>query len=316
MYKTDKNNIFGSRYTFTFVNETFANLDECIQQCYESFGGRIPSVVTKEQWNAFVNFLAENHNDTYVWMSVLDNDHTGVWKDGYTVETVTGGHLVKNDKRALSAVQRGNQTYALDSPRIELELKGQVFGVCSSWPKIRLRGLCDSSGIDRLYMPMTDVKRENGSIYKGYGKTMLSYNEEKSSKGKGNIPGRESSQKKAYSWIISDSSNTLVHMMNNDTVPRFGKLRWTVLHGSVCNKDQNESLDLTLTKCIIGTFTCNNGECIPFQKRCNGMNDCEDESDEEDCKILVTMDKINCKSDETFQKCVSFQFAKSTSKMC
>ena len=125
---------------------------------------------------------------------------------------------------------------------------------------------------------------------------MLSYNEEKSSKVEENI--YERLQTKAYSWIISDSSNTLVHMMNNDTVPRFGKLRWTVLRGSVCNKDQNESLDLMLTRCHIGNFTCNNGQCIPFEKRCNGMNDCEDESDEEDCKILVTMDKIGCKSDK------------------
>ena len=28
------------------------------------------------------------------------------------------------------------------------------------------------------------------------------------------------------------------------------------------------------------------------------MNDCEDESDEEDCKTLVTTDKIGCKSEK------------------
>jgi len=189
-------------------------------------GGRIPSVVTKEQWNALVNFLSDSHNDKYVWMSVDDSDHTGVWKDGYTKETVAEGHLIKHDRSAIKAIQRGNQTHYIDSSRLE----GHVFGVCSPWPKIRLRGLCLSSRIDCLYTPLTDVNIENGSIYTGYTKSMLSYNEEKSSKVEENN-WKDRLKTKAYRWIISDSSNTLVHIMNNNTVPRFGKLRWTVLDG-------------------------------------------------------------------------------------
>ena len=297
IHKTEKKNLFGSKFTFTFLNQTFANWYECSLQCLVSVGGRIPSVVTKEQWNALVNFLSESHNDKYVWMSVGDFDHTGVWKDGYTEETINEGHLVKNDRRPIVALQRGNQTKDLGSQRLELELHGQVYGVCSPWPKIRLRGLCLSSQIDRLYTPMTDVNRENGTMYTGYRKSMLSYNEEKTSKVKENVLGKDSLETRAYSWIINESSNTLVHMMNNDTAPRLGKLRWTVLQGpSICNKKQNESLDLMLTICDIGNFTCNNGECIPFQKRCNGINDCKDESDEEECKILVTVDKISSKT--------------------
>ena len=63
-FETEKKNIFGSRYTFTFLNQTFAKWEDCSLQCSESVGGRIPSVVTKEQWNALVNFLSESHNDT------------------------------------------------------------------------------------------------------------------------------------------------------------------------------------------------------------------------------------------------------------
>ena len=96
------------------------------------------------------------------------------------------------------------------------------------------------------------------------------------------------SNPKPFSWIINGSGNTLVHMMEKETSPRFGRSNWTVTNGSpICNKQQNESLELMLTKCPNETFTCDNGQCIPFKKRCNDMNDCEDESDEEGCETLV-----------------------------
>ena len=81
-------------------------------------------------------------------------------------------------------------------------------------------------------------------------------------------------------------------MMDKESSPRFGRILWTVTNGSsICNKQQNEGLELMLTKCPMETFTCDNGYCIPFKKRCDGISDCEDESDEEGCKTLVTMDK-------------------------
>ena len=33
-------------------------------------------------------------------------------------------------------------------------------------------------------------------------------------------------------------------------------------------------------------FSCDNGLCIPFEKRCNQVVDCRDASDENSCTIL------------------------------
>ena len=48
-----------------------------------------------------------------------------------------------------------------------------------------------------------------------------------------------------------------------------------------------------LTKCHNGNFTCNDGQCIDREKRCDNVLDCRDESDEEECKILVLKKTYN-----------------------
>ena len=37
----------------------------------------------------------------------------------------------------------------------------------------------------------------------------------------------------------------------------------------------------------LSQFTCDNGVCIDLKQRCNGIRDCTDISDEENCKILT-----------------------------
>ena len=36
--------------------------------------------------------------------------------------------------------------------------------------------------------------------------------------------------------------------------------------------------------CDSTEFTCDNGDCIPQNYECDGISDCDDKSDEENCK--------------------------------
>ena len=40
-------------------------------------------------------------------------------------------------------------------------------------------------------------------------------------------------------------------------------------------------------------FTCFDGSCVSLDERCEGKTDCQDRSDEEDCKTLVTFNGYN-----------------------
>ena len=73
-----------------------------------------------------------------------------------------------------------------------------------------------------------------------------------------------------------------------------GKHYWK-FYGDLCYED-GEKHPVVFTTCNQGEkngdnseFTCNDGLCVPMEKRCDGRFHCEDLSDEEGCK------KVNIK---------------------
>jgi hypothetical protein len=44
---------------------------------------------------------------------------------------------------------------------------------------------------------------------------------------------------------------------------------------------------LKLTGCSAGEFTCDDGQCVMMEERCNQLKNCRDKSDEEGCQLLV-----------------------------
>lgn len=58
------------------------------------------------------------------------------------------------------------------------------------------------------------------------------------------------------------------------------------MEGFPCDLDIGARLNLTLSDCYPNRYTCDSGQCIDLARRCDTVNDCDDESDEVDCFYL------------------------------
>ena len=67
-----------------------------------------------------------------------------------------------------------------------------------------------------------------------------------------------------------------------------GPHEWTIHNDSkACSLASSYTTRLKLTGCSEEEFTCSDGSCVHMTSRCNGKNDCSDETDEAECKAFV-----------------------------
>ena len=70
-----------------------------------------------------------------------------------------------------------------------------------------------------------------------------------------------------------------------------GKFNWTIEGDNPCSF--SSSMELKLTGCEAGSFTCDNGQCVKMDKRCNQLAECPDKSDEKGCDLVVLEESYN-----------------------
>ena len=60
------------------------------------------------------------------------------------------------------------------------------------------------------------------------------------------------------------------------------------LEDDPCTKGmEDKTVTITITHCNDEEFTCNDGNCVPMELRCNRISDCPDMSDERNCMLLI-----------------------------
>ena len=76
-----------------------------------------------------------------------------------------------------------------------------------------------------------------------------------------------------------------------------GKHEWTVSNDVfLCHKGQPYTTHLKLSGCNPeGEFTCDDGQCVTMEERCDQVPDCRDDSDEMGCQLLVLKKSYNKK---------------------
>ena len=66
-----------------------------------------------------------------------------------------------------------------------------------------------------------------------------------------------------------------------------GRKEWDLFSGRCSSMTYPVKRTLIMSMCEFSMeFTCNSGRCIPIEKRCDRIVDCDDESDEKECHLV------------------------------
>ena len=147
--------------------------------------------------------------------------------------------------------------------------------VCSiqDTPIYTLRGTCWNSRIDANYYLSAD--REHGVYYDGYKTSELELQRAK--------------------WKLSEKHGGTGYNLSLQSDPGdypIGRRVWSVTDPD-CGITK-EVTERSVSTCEFGReFSCNSGYCIDINKRCNNVNDCDDNSDEEKCSLITIPKSYN-----------------------
>ena len=237
-------------------------------------------MIALEDWLAVKSFLGRKlyrKAQSQVWLSLTDEEEEGVWRDYNSDEIITfkgpfTGEGPNGGEQENCAMQVSQDFWVdwycvspSDPAACLCEQKERSF--------LKLRGLCSKSNIDFLYIPINEEDNATMFLYRSSDKNTIIYDQTKKT------------------WLLTSNTNaTSVSAATEASQLSYalGKHTWLIQNDSYeCSRGKSYHLELKLTGCDSGEFTCDNGLCINMEQRCDQVIDCEDESDEVSCKILV-----------------------------
>ena len=276
-----KEDVCASEKNIIVHSAQFTLMEDCMDHCLKTHG-RAPSLKTQEDWEYFKGELLEicfNQSTgllhpgmgKYAWGSITDSEEEGIYRDFYTGEKIANYDL---------EFFAGNPNGGREENCILIVLPsgaGWLDWYCfrgaptmcpcihEERPYLYLRGLCPDSKIDTLYLPFNQA--ENGEVVMQGGESSKIYFDGNSwaleKYGEGNL-GKSDAVKVTYA---------------------LGKHTWSIENDD-CNKGHPYTTPLKLSGCRVGEFTCTNGLCIEMGQRCDQLKDCEDNSDEMNCRLV------------------------------
>ena len=278
---TDKEETCMEQPYINFYQGKFIPMESCMHFC-QKLGSRVPPMATVKHWAKLETFLSMNFdrkqtNDLpHTWLPLNDNDIDGEWKDFYNQEKLNFTLPWAENEPNRGGIENCLQlSFSRGIPRIADQPCAVRGGACmcerDPLPYLRLRGLCSAwAAQDIVFQPMNNLTdcRELSLIGM---KASIVYD------------------RKQTIWIMTDVVTNMTGISTaSATSLILGRHSWTIKGDRGCSKDGSEyTTELKMSGCQDGNFTCDNGQCVGMDKRCNQLPDCRDKSDENNCKTLV-----------------------------
>ena len=284
----------------------------------EKLSGKIASYVEEQELDQITRFLSKVSNmntnecssnleegssrkSIKVYVAGTDEDKEGLWETWYSKHKIAylpwGPNRPYNDGDQYNCLMlesemqsTGNTLFTIEKTIVNDEECALRFcPVCVIDKEVRtmrVRGLCPESLFNTDYILTLS---EDGLLkYQGEHTSIISYD-------KGNSVWRWYDRKDNRSEATSSSSEASmlvgVHTFDFSNVKE-----------DICSAaEESKMLKVKVTSCNNGEFTCNDGQCLDMEKRCDQISNCKDESDEDNCKMLVMKENYN-------KKIAPFQF--------
>ena len=295
----------------------FNEQHDCMEHCKKISYGRSPPVTSEKEWKKLtreVDLITQDRSILpNMWLSATEGDkdkklarignwpqtevvknetkrleaEETVWRDFYT------GQRLGNWTKPYSS--KGGDGYFGDTSNCMVaypwhplwhfswgEIQCYSYDMscpCSypAQPLLRLRGLCSPS-IDWIFSPKQLPGNPGNMILLGIYSTRIEYNDTSSL------------------WMLTDAKSGMTAVSKASKISYvLGKHKWTISNDAdECNEGKPYTTMLKLTGCKEeGEFTCNDGQCIEMEERCNQVPDCRDKSDEKQCQLIAFEDSYN-----------------------
>ena len=272
----------GDPYVTLFYTQ-FKNMEACSRHCAK-LGSRMPVVTEWQDWVKLRDFLKKEiydkgRNSILLWLPVSDREQEGEWRDFYNAS------MIQNFTPPWS----GSRPDGGDAQNCAFIYGDDIWGdvqcdyanfacMCTQYTGsyLELKGLLPSSLIDRYYKLISDPKDMRMLKYQGLEQTVITYD----------------SKKEMWTLDTADSKVSGISKASHVSFT-LGKHNWTITDDKGFNEGESYTRELKMSGCQKGEFTCNDGQCVSMQERCNQLPDCKDKSDEMNCKILVLEEGYN-----------------------
>ena len=282
----------------------------------KKLGCRSPSVKTKSGWENLLREVKALSPDPSmlperIWLSATEGDighkhgnegglgrldhwpegveaEEGVWRDYYTgeqLENYTKPWYTSNEDKNVGETYNCiyfKPIWAETRNWVEWECFGSELRGCpctyDSPPLIHLRGFCPDTVLEHVRYTVTQFASDPNNI------TIV-----------GSKSARIQYDALLSQWVYSDPRLNVTAMSRASHMSyALGKHNWTISGDKYqCNGGKGYTIEVKLTGCTNTQFTCDDGQCVKMEERCNQVPDCDDESDEMDCKTLVLKNGYN-----------------------
>ena len=133
---------------------------------------------------------------------------------------------------------------------------------------LTLSGMCDRSAFDTFYHVEND---ENGLVtYTGFDSSIIRYD----------------TKQKIWTLTIEHKPDVFATCESELTSFILGNHDWKVTNNQSCYSGGTEVKKLSFSTCSLEQYTCNDAFCVNLTSRCDGKVDCEDQSDELNCRLV------------------------------